>query len=392
MSFLSRLFNPIMSTAKYESQLAAMDNNCKKLKDTLNSEAYKRFLELKDYVESGKCKADIAAVKNLKYKGSAEFATEDKLKQLMKIKVVKEYLQNGANKDSVQVAEYLRLKTQIETPEFKERKAYLSDTEKHKKCEAYKQLEEFNSIKNSADIKQLPKLQKQCTEYLAQAEQWESTFSDNFDSAAIDSNWISKPLAGEKHLGKSYSQQDELQLTTDGKNLSVANSVLRIATKQEQAEGLRWDKTHGFVPSKFNYTSGIASTATKFEQSQGKIEAKLRLPKTSGTYSSFWLGSEKMLPIINVFSFGNGKFQVGAAKDGQSISKKLPSLNDEFYIVCVEWNNAGISWKINGKEVFASNIRVDEKLYLAFSSGVVKDTNALPMSLDVDWVRCYKRK
>jgi len=383
-----------MATAKYEGAIAMLDSKCKKITEILNSEAYGRYTKLKEYVESGQCKNDITIVKNQKFKNSSEYILEKNLNSLKASKNVKKYLATGENKDSFEVAEFLKVKKQVESAEFQQKKAYLCDKDKHKKCNAAKLLDEFNFLKNSNDIKSLPALQKSCEKYIAENSKWQSTFSDDFTQVTLGEKWITKPAAAQSHLQKSYSQYGDQQFTTDGKNLSLRNSVLQIITKNEKAEGTAWNEQHGFIPKMFSYTSGIISTATKFSQSQGKIEAKIKVPKTQGTYHAFWLGGNQVLPFVNIFCVNSGKLQVGAFTGSQSVVKKLPiPLKDDFYVVGIEWNEMEIVWKINGKIVFTGRISINESMYPAFSSGVKKEGTAeLPISFDIDWIKCYKRK
>ena len=384
-----------MATAKYESAIAMLDSKCKKIAEILNSETYNRYTSLKEYVESGQCKNDIAIVKNQKFENSSEYILEKNLNSLKASKNVKKYLATGQNNDSFEVAEYLKVKSQVETSEFQQKKAYLCDKDKHKKCNAQKLLDEFNFLKKSNDIKSLPSLQKSCAKYIAENAKWQSTFSDDFTQGNLGEKWITKPAAAEQsHLQKSYSQYGDLHFTTDGKNLSIRNSTLQIITKNEKIEGLGWNEQHGFVPKMFSYTSGIVNTATKFLQSQGKIEAKIRVPRTKGTYHAFWLGGNQILPFVNIFCVNSGKLQVGAFTGSQNVVKKLPiPLKDDFYVVGIEWNEMEIVWKINGKIVFTGRISINEPLYPAFSSGVkTEGITELPVSFDIDWIKCYKRK
>ncbi|MDR3226544.1 MAG: glycoside hydrolase family 16 protein [Prevotellaceae bacterium] len=390
-----RIFSPIMSTEKYEKTIAVMESNCKKIGEILESEAYNRFVKLKEYVESGQCKNDIAVVKNQKYKNSAEYEIEKKLKLLAKSKKVKKFILTGSNSESIEVGEYLRLKQIFETDEYKEKKTYLCDIDKHKKCSAYKNLEDYNYLKKSEDVNLLPKLQKSCKKYVAEMSKWKGTFGDDFSSVVLERKWVTQPVTALRHLQKSYSQLGDLQFISDGNNINVTNSLLQIITRNESANGFVWSEKHGFVPQKFSYTSGIASTATIFMQTYGRIEAKVRMPKTKRTYHAFWLGCEQMLPFINIFCVNNGKVQVGAFNNSQSITKKIHvPLNQKFYVVGIEWNTSEIIWKINGKKVFSAEIRINEQMYLAFSSGVKKGISNmdLPISFDVDWVKCYKHK
>ncbi|MDR2291880.1 MAG: hypothetical protein LBE11_00195, partial [Prevotellaceae bacterium] len=216
-----RIFSPITSIEKYEKTIAVMENNCKKIGEILDSEAYNNFIKLKDYVESGRCKNDINVVKNQKFKNSVEYELEKKLKQLKKNKKVKKFLSKGDNSNSFEVEEYLRLKQKTETPEFKEKKAYLCDKDKHKKCTAHKTLEDYTYLKNSADIKRLPKLQEACKNYIAEMSKWKGSFGDDFTSAILEKKWITQPITALRHLQKSYSPSGDLQFISDGKNINT---------------------------------------------------------------------------------------------------------------------------------------------------------------------------
>ena len=390
-----RIFNPITSTEKYEKSVALMERYCEKIGEILDSEAYNRFITLKKYIESGQCKKDIDVVKNQKFKDSSEYHLEKKLQQHKKSKRVKDFLTKGENQDSIEVVEYLKTKQICDSAEFKEKKAYLCDNTKHKTCIAYKDNEDYNYLKKSADIKELPKLQKKCKKYVEEISKWKLTFGDDFESVILEKKWITQPATALRYLKNSYSQLGDLQYLSDGKNINVTNSILQIVTRSEQADGYLWTKTHGFVPANFSYTSGMISSATKFMQSYGKIEAKVKMPKTIGTYHAFYLGCEQMLPFINVFCVSNGKVRIGADNGIQNLTKKLAiPLKNDFYIVGIEWNESEIIWTINGKKVFSTSIRINEQLHLVFLSGVKKEQNAstLPIAFDIDWVKCYKYK
>ena len=390
-----RIFAPIMATDKYEKSIAMQENNCKKIGEILNSEEYERFIKLKQYVESGQCKNEIDTIKSQQFKNSTEYHLEKKLNRFAKSKYVKEFIAKGVNQDSFEVTEYLNVKQTCESNEFREKKAYLCDTAKYKKCSAYKALKEYNYLKKSDAIKMLPKLQNACKTYVTEMSKWKNTFFDDFDSVILEKKWITQPATTLRHFRESYTQLGDLHFISDGKNINVTNSILQIITRHEQADGFLWTPTYGFIPERFSYTSGIINSATKFMQTYGRIEAKVRTPKTKGTYHAVWLGCEQMMPFINVFCINNGKIQIGASNGMQTITKKLSiPLKNDFYVVGIEWNESEIIWKINGKKVFSAPIRINEQLHLAFSSGVKTEQNAstLPISFDIDWVKCYKYK
>ena len=113
-----------------------------------------------------------------------------------------------------------------------------------------------------------------------------------------------------------------------------------------------------------------------------------------------------MLPHIDVFRFNSkGKKEVqmnnfwasGSSKTGfQKNQEKVSigALQNDYFIYALEWESGKLTWKINDVVIAEQTAGVpDEELYLQFSSGInsSKGSNGLPASMDIDWVRCYKK-
>ena len=90
---------------------------------------------------------------------------------------------------------------------------------------------------------------------------------------------------------------------------------------------------------------------------------------------------------VGVISSANGKTEV----DGMDISNLK---TNKWYIFTIEKEGNSIIWKINESEIFRTqNSAVKGKLHLNASVLVVDEVpgSQLPVSFEIDWVKCYKK-
>ena len=106
-------------------------------------------------------------------------------------------------------------------------------------------------------------------------------------------------------MKKIYSFPNDKQAYTEGQNIFV-NGALSVITKLQQAETLVWDAKKGFLVKPMAFTSGNINTGEAFSQRYGKIQAKVKIDQKADVSHSLWLGTDGMIPHINIFSF-NGK-------------------------------------------------------------------------------------
>lgn len=369
-----------------------------------------RFVELKKTVESPQYqnqKSQHKKENSSEYQNELEFKklkTDPELKKYLKLKNWKPLLNYFEMEESETISKYNELKSYIESSDFKERKSYLLSKNKFEKSEAFQKLQEFKALEKSEKIIWFFKCQKSTK--FDEIKSWKLTFQDEFTSGKLDKDkWITRYFWGEAILNKSYSLAADFHWYTEGKNIELDGSVLKITTKKEQAEGIAWDFKYGFVPKKFDYTSGLISTGQAFRQKQGRFEAKIKISGNKGVYHAFWLVGDKTIPEIDILrqkGANNSAFQ-GAyfwsngtdSKPRKSITKIGGiNLNTDFYIFSIDWDENGIVWKINGipyKE--AKNDLPNSPLYLVMSSGVTSpaEDNLLPVTMEVDWVRCWEK-
>lgn len=368
-----------------------------------------RFAELREIVESIDYKSQRKQHKKEnsdEYQKEVEYKklkSDSELKRYFKLKKWQPLIDFFELENSDRITQYNELKAYVETEDFKQRKVYLLSKDKYEKSDTFSKVQEFKSLEKSEKIKWFFACQKSTK--FDEIKRWSLTFSDEFSSSKLDSaKWITRYFWGEALLNKSYSLAADHHWYTDGKNLEINNGVLKIITKREAAEGMAWDFKYGFVPKKFDYTSGLISTGQSFRQKQGRFEAKIKLTGNQGVYHAFWLVGDKTIPEIDILrqkgesssSFQGAYFWLnGENGKAKKSTTNLGGFNlkSDFYIFSIDWDEHRILWKINGipyKET--SNNLPDTPLYVVFSSGVnsqAKD-ELLPSTMEVDWVRCWE--
>lgn len=368
------------------------------------------FKELDQLVKSSEYQSKRAYHKK---DNSDEYQKELTLKELKKDVELKQYLK-AMNKrvfkdyfkleGSDKVNSYNTLKEYVQSQEFIERKAYLQSNKKFEQSEVYVKLQEYNAIKKSERIVWYESLIGSTK--FDELKRWDLVFFDDFESSKLDkAKWMTRYFWGEALLKKSYSLAADKHYYTDEQNLSFENSLLKISTRQEQAEGLAWDLKIGFIPKKFDYTSGLISTGETFRQQFGRFEAKVRFSNTPGVYHAFWLVGDSMLPHLDVFrkNAKNTSTQGSIFWPKQSGSKPLViksqlggfNFDSNFFILSVDWTPTKMVWKINGIPYMEDTKHFPKApMYMVFSSGVTVGNApiSLPATLEIDWVKCWKEK
>lgn len=136
-------------------------------------------------------------------------------------------------------------------------------------------------------------------------------FEDNFNGNNLDlTKWSH---GGDDHILYCNKEQEYY---THGDNLQFINGYLNIIAKKETIWGkcVDWYPDNGILDCNgvnkgqnaryFNYTSGSISTIRKF--SNGKFEARVKIPKGKGVFPAFWLyGGNPVANEIDIFEFKN---------------------------------------------------------------------------------------
>ncbi len=383
-------------------------NDYVRLQDSSEIEA---FEELQKHILSEEFKQERKKIETAKFKDSQEYRKEQEFLTLKNSKTFKDNFKFKASgnynnylklEGSEKISEYEDLKTFIASDKFKTVKDYMLlpgkkkylQSEEHKQELRYQELFASEKIKWYLDVKDSSKFDE--------LKNWKLTFSDEFEAAKLDrKKWITKYFWGETILHDSYSLADEKQFYSDGKNVEISDSVLKIITRKEKAEGKAWNPKIGFFPKEFDYTSGLISTGGSFRQQYGIFEAKIKFNKNYPVTQTFWMLADQILPHIDVakaqkkLSISNIWGNITASDGVKKLTSKigLSKLTSDFFIYRLEWHADKLIWKINGLSIATATEGIPKTpMYLVLSSSLYKDVNGtvLPAAMEIDWVRCYQ--
>lgn len=305
-----------------------------------------------------------------------------------------EYQKFLAYSKSKELERYEYLSKYLNSPEFEEKENNVNID--RSEIEAVKK--EFETLKKSRDLIWYFKAKAKESQYTP-IKTWKVEFEDHFaDNHINGTQWANRYFWNNKLLTDGYSLGEQ-NYVTDGKNVSVAHSILTIETRREKVAGKMWNPSLGFVPFDFPYTSGVVHTGNAFRHQYGKVEAKIQVPK-SGVTHTFWLAGENMVPQINIFKYVDGYFYMGNywgdLKKPNGIQKDNTPISGAFagkyYIFTLEWTPKLLTWSINGVVFKTVQHGVPtEPMYIAFGSGISAnaDVASLPNSvkMEIDWVR-----
>ena len=299
-------------------------------------------------------------------------------------------------KDSDLLDQYNELSKYISSQEFKKEKEFLLNKNRFLTTPEYQKAERFNQLKSREDIKKY--LSYKGSDAFESLKEWELSFEDDFTSSCLDdTKWINRYHSGNELLGSNYSLEGDKHFFTEGDNIDIQNSCLKIVSREEKIVGKQWNGVLGFREQEFDYTSGIVTTGNKFRQKYGRFEAKV---KVSGmpVRHCFWLMSDFAAPHIDVFKTLSGKELVTSVfsdVDKGFVNRlKGVDFSKDFFIYSLIWEPGKIEWRINNITVWEQRENIPhEPMFVSLGTCIYDDLKggSLPSVMEVDWVRCYKK-
>jgi hypothetical protein len=379
---------------------------------TDGSEELKKYEKLAEYINSRDFSNDKAQA-GKDFKNTAAYGKEQEYLTLQKSPSIRNYFkfkisplfENFKRLDgSEEIAKYEELEKFVNSEEFRKIKDFmsLSPQKKYEQSEEYRLEQEYLGLKKSEKINWYYRLKKEND--FRKITEWEMTFEDDFKESKLNAKkWITNYFWGETLLKDTYALPGDKHLNTPGKNIEMKDGVVRITTRKENIEGKIWNPLLGFQKQKFNYTSGLINTGKSFRQKYGVFKAKVRF-SNAPIRQAIWMVAEKVLPHIDIAKLEDNKLHMGnfwgniTEKGGtnKKIYKKGGSkFNTDYFIYSLEWTPDKLVWKVNGVEALIQTQGVpQDPMYIGFSAGIsgaVSD-HMLPASMDIDWVRVYKKK
>lgn len=339
------------------------------------------------------------------FKKSEDFNQYKELANDPEIKTYKKFVKSGKFQKyqqalkSSELKDLQKLEGYLQSDDFKKEKAYLQTKDKFSLTDEYKEEQELKALEGDEDIKWFLTKDEKSFDWM---DNWELVFHDDFgDSGLNKEQWITQYYQGYKQINGSYSHVNDKHFPTDGKNLEVAQSTLKIITKKEQVEGKAWDPLKGFYPATFKYTTGVVNTGHVFKQKHGLFQAKIRFDSAKPVIHGFYLSAEGMVPHIDIakFSYADKALNVNLFNaNGKGINQHNGTVKgikpaEKYYIYSLEWTPEKLTWKVNGAVVKEQERELpDVPMFISLGSGVSEDTEnpQLPASMEVDWVKAFK--
>lgn len=380
-------------------------NKLKLYHETSGSHDLKRYHELKEFTSTVEFKKQETFLKDKKkFAKSDAFKKQTEFKKLAADATVKFVLKYEKSplyknyldvKDSFDLKRYSELETLVQSEEYKERKAWLEDKKRWEKTEEFKKQQEYNKEKAKPEfVKYFKYKDSTAFDFL---KNWEVIFEDDFTSKELNGDkWGTASPAAEKLLGENYAMPGDLNIFTNGENIKVGGK-LSIQVKHEKTTGKVWQMSAGFVPTDFEYTSGMVSTGDKFTLENGVLEAKLKFNPVKQVASSLYMSGDESTPRVNLVEMG-AKNNVGVSTVNskgkiENSGLDIANLRKGEYIFTLEKSGATFTWKINDTEVWQQNdSSLNKPLQINASSLVIDKISGAPSNFEIEWVKCYRKK
>jgi len=375
----------ILKNRKYrDTEEYRVATKCKKLQNSPKITQYYQILEsekLKQYL-TFKAGPDYELLGDKK-----KVKESESLKKMLAFERSKAYKTFVRFHKSFIIKELEELKLKVATPEFKKANDFWANQNRWHETPEYIQQKRFYELADNADIKfYLNEKPERFEKYRAM----KLSFQDEFEWNTLHkSRWNFGFHYKSPALIGNHSFANEKQANHSGKNVTVEEGILKLATKHEKVKATAWHPEKGFIEKEFQYTSDVLQTAEKFRQKNGVFRAKLRC--SGNVQHVFWLGSDSKLPLIKIFHSTGKYITLGNANKNLFDGVKITGLNPyQYFIYSLIWSEKELIWMINNLEVYrtASNIPAEE-MYLAFNSFISEKQHGSTGNLEVDWVRVY---
>jgi len=245
-------------------------------------------------------------------------------------------------------------------------------------------------------------------------------WSDEFDGDTLDLNtWLIQTGDGtDFFLPAGWGNNEQQYYQAD--NITVAGGVLTIEARQESVSG-------------YNYTSARITTQDLVAFRYGRIEARMKLPGGQGLWPAFWLlsqdspygswaatGEIDVMEATNLGVGGNnsvfGTIHYGGEFPANTFTGSKTKVDTDatanFHNYAIEWDADEIRWYVDDVLYATQNswwsdaastdpgaaypAPFNQAFHILLNVAVggnlpgPPDPGALPVSMEVDWVRVYQ--
>ena len=356
----------MLSTKQFEQWLQEQAEIAVRYRKIEKSDLLAEYNTLKEVVESAEFQAKKTRLTTTRYADTQEGSTMalyNSLKWNTSV-ILYNLLKKEAYKEKAEVAQYLALAEQIQTPAFQEANAFWKNPKRWLTTPESQQEKRYNELVKHADI--LFFFQHTAQE-IAELEAYKMMWAAEFETQ-MSGAWQTGFLYPSKEFKADHSHVGEGQAYVQGRNTQVANRMLTISTKKEKTTAAAWHPTKGMIMHEFAYTSDVWHTAEAVAPKSGVLQAKVRLA-----------GKAKHVLCLTKAN----------AKKALHLLPADKQVKDAIYTLV--WNEKEAVNYVNNVEVSRSqNPLAGEALHLLMRSYLPENVKATG-KMDIDWVRVYTK-
>ncbi|MDP9204614.1 MAG: glycoside hydrolase family 16 protein [Gemmatimonadota bacterium] len=193
-------------------------------------------------------------------------------------------------------------------------------------------------------------------------QEWKLAWSDEFDGLAgapVDgTRWVAETGGG------GWGNQEREYYTTRPENVSLDGAGHLVITARAEPANSPYSCWYGVC----RYTSARLKTKDRFEQTYGRFEARIRIPRGQGLWPAFWMLGNNIDPVgwpqcgeIDVMeNIGrepavvhgtmHGPGYSGANGIGGDYTLASGAFADDYHVFSVEWNTIEVRWLVDERE------------------------------------------
>ena len=356
----------MLNTKQFEQWLQEQAEIAVRYRKIEKSDLLAEYNTLKEVVESAEFQAKKTRLTTTRYADTQEGSTMalyNSLKWNTSV-ILYNLLKKETYKEKAEVAQYLALAEQIQTPAFQEANAFWKNPKRWLTTPESQQEKRYNELVKHADI--LFFFQHTAQE-IAELEAYKMVWAAEFETQ-MSAAWQTGFLYPSKEFKADHSHVGEGQAYVQGRNTQVANRMLTISTKKEKTTAAAWHPTKGMIMHEFAYTSDVWHTAEAVAPKSGVLQAKVRLA-----------GKAKHILCLTKAN----------AKKALHLLPADKQVKDAIYTLV--WNEKEVINYVNNVEVSRSqNPLAGEALHLLMRSYLPENVKATG-KMDIDWVRVYTK-
>ena len=356
----------MLNTKQFEQWLQEQAQIAVRYRKIEKSDLLEEYNTLKEVVESAEFQAKKTRLITTRYADTQEggtMALYNSLKWNTSV-ILYNLLKKEAYKEKAEVAQYLALAEQIQTPAFQEANAFWKNPKRWLTTPESQQEKRYNELVKHADI---VFFFQHTAQEIAELEAYKMVWAAEFETQ-MSGAWQTGFLYPSKEFKADHSHVGEGQAYVQGRNTQVANRMLTISTKKEKTTAAAWHPTKGMIMHEFAYTSDVWHTAEAVAPKSGVLQAKVRLA-----------GKAKHILCLTKAN----------AKKALHLLPADKQVKDAIYTLV--WNEKEVINYVNNVEVSRSqNPLAGEALHLLMRSYLPENVKATG-KMDIDWVRVYTK-